>query len=68
MEASTNSAAALRVPSANPPCYVFETADQLARHVAQLVAGVIRERNALGQRAVLGLRVAGHPRQQTDGQ
>ena len=30
------------------PTYVFESSDDLARHVALLVAGVIRERNALG--------------------
>jgi glucosamine-6-phosphate deaminase len=37
------------------PCYVFESNLELARRVAQTVAAVIRERNALGQAAVLGL-------------
>ena len=52
---------ALQVPSVNPACYVFDKASVLARHVAQLVAGVIRERNALGQLAVLGLPTGSTP-------
>ena len=43
MDSLAHGASALRVPSANPPCYVFENASTLARHVAQLVAGIIRE-------------------------
>ena len=43
------------------PCYVFDTGRELARHVAQIVAGVIRERNALGQKAVLGLPTGSTP-------
>ena len=58
---ANGSTSALRVPSANPPCYVFETASSLSRHVAQLVAGIIRERNALGQKAVLGLPTGSTP-------
>lgn len=37
------------------PCYVFESNRELAKQVAQTIAAVIRERNALGQAAVLGL-------------
>ena len=44
-----------RIAGTNVPCFVFEGGGQMARHVAQLIAGVIRERNALGQNAVLGL-------------
>lgn len=43
------------------PCYVFETGEDLARRVAQIVVSVIRERNALGQKAVLGLPVGSTP-------
>src|SRR5262245_32172953 len=44
-----------RAAATQLPTFVFDTSDDLARHVAQLVAGVIRERNAQGQQAVLGL-------------
>ncbi len=50
-----------RVPGTNLPTFVFETPDNLARHVASIVAGVIRERNALGQYAVLGLPTGSTP-------
>ncbi|MCL2119846.1 MAG: 6-phosphogluconolactonase [Planctomycetaceae bacterium] len=40
------------------PCYMFETSDAASKHVAQLIANTIRERNSLGHVAVLGL-VAG---------
>jgi glucosamine-6-phosphate deaminase len=43
------------------PCYIFEATEELARHVAVIVAGVIRERNALGQKAVLGLPTGSTP-------
>jgi glucosamine-6-phosphate deaminase len=43
------------------PTYVFHSSDDLARHVALIVAGVIRERNALGQQAVLGLPTGSTP-------
>jgi glucosamine-6-phosphate deaminase len=52
---------ARRAGGTHLPTYVFETSDDLARHVAQLVAGVIRERNALGQQAVLGLPTGSSP-------
>lgn len=37
------------------PTLVFDTPSDVARHVAQVIAAVIRERNSMGQRAVLGL-------------
>lgn len=43
------------------PCYVFDTANDLARHVAQQVASVIRDRNALGRNAVIGLPTGSTP-------
>jgi glucosamine-6-phosphate deaminase len=43
------------------PTYVFESSDDLDRHVATIVAGVIRERNKLGQQAVLGLPTGSSP-------
>lgn len=43
------------VPNTTIPCYVFESNNDVAVHVAQLVASTIRERNAVGRRAVLGL-------------
>ena len=46
------------VPGTQAPCYMFETSDAASKHVAQLIANTIRERNALGHVAVLGL-VAG---------
>jgi glucosamine-6-phosphate deaminase len=43
------------------PTFVFETSDDLARHVAQAVAAVVRERNSRGQLAVLGLPTGSTP-------
>lgn len=43
------------------PCYVFESNLEIARRAAQTVAAVIRERNALGQTAVLGLPTGSTP-------
>src|SRR5262245_45466618 len=52
---------ARRAAGTQLPTYVFETPDDLARHVARLVASVIRERSALGQSAVLGLPTGSTP-------
>ena len=46
---------ARRAKGTKLPTYVFESGYHLENHVARLVAGVIRERNTLGQSAVLGL-------------
>ena len=48
-------------PGTRLPCYVFDNVRQLARYVAGIVAGVIRERNALGQKAVLALPTGSTP-------
>lgn len=43
------------------PCYVFASPKDLARHVSRMIAGLIRERNAVGQKAVLGLPTGSTP-------
>jgi glucosamine-6-phosphate deaminase len=43
------------------PCYVFDSNRDLARSVAHTVASIIRERNALGGNAVLGLPTGSTP-------
>ncbi len=43
------------------PCFAFDSHQQLARYVAQMIAGVIRERQAHGQKAVLGLPTGSTP-------
>ena len=43
------------------PSYVFESSGDMASHVAQVVAKVIRERNQQGQKAVLGLPTGSTP-------
>jgi len=50
-----------RATATHLPTFVFETSDDLACYVAQVVAGVIRERNAAGQHAVLGLPTGSSP-------
>lgn len=50
-----------KAPGTHLPTYIFDTPDDVARHVAQIVAGVIRERNARGQQAVLGLPTGSTP-------
>ncbi|MHB1037722.1 MAG: glucosamine-6-phosphate deaminase [Pirellulales bacterium] len=52
---------AQRVLRTEIPCYVFQSNRNLARHVAQTIAGVIRERNSFGQNAVLGLPTGSTP-------
>lgn len=44
-----------------PNCLIFEKPVALAAHVAGIVAGVIRDRNALGLKAVLGLPAGSTP-------
>lgn len=50
-----------QVPSTQVPCYVFDSNTDLAQHVARIVASTIRERNAFGKRAVLGLPTGSTP-------
>ncbi|HUY90122.1 MAG TPA: glucosamine-6-phosphate deaminase [Pirellulales bacterium] len=59
--AATAAPPARRVPGTEIPCYVFDSNRELARHVADSIASVIRERNAFGQNAVLGLPTGSTP-------
>ncbi len=43
------------------PCYVFDSHQHLARHVAGIIAAVIRDRASHGQKAVLGLPTGSTP-------
>ena len=58
---SAAASTARRAPGTNLPTFLFDTPDDLARHVAQLIAKVIRDRNARGQNAVLGLPTGSTP-------
>lgn len=59
--AALGAAAPRAVGGTEIPCHVFDSHQQIARHVAHVVAGIIRERQALGQRAVLGLPTGSTP-------
>lgn len=61
MATITSTIKARRVPGTRLPCYVFDSGHDLALHVARIIASVIRERNALGQNAVLGLPTGSTP-------
>ncbi len=52
---------ALPIPATHAPCFRFETNEDAALHVAQMVANKIRERHAFGQHAVLGLPTGSTP-------
>lgn len=54
-------AAATVLNDTRTAAFVFHNVVGLARHVAQLVANVIREKNALGQKAVLALPAGSTP-------
>ena len=54
-------AVARRLGGVKIPVYVFSSNKDLAAHAAQTVAGLIRERNAIGQRTVLGLPTGSTP-------
>lgn len=43
------------IPGATLPCYLFASSTAVARHVAQMIANTVRERNSFGRRATLGL-------------
>jgi glucosamine-6-phosphate deaminase len=49
------------LPGTALPSYIFDSHEHLARHVAGMIAGVIRERAAHGQKAVLGLPTGSTP-------
>lgn len=48
-------------PATKVPCYVFESPGDVGRHVAQLIANTVRERNSYGRLAVLGLATGSSP-------
>jgi glucosamine-6-phosphate deaminase len=58
---SRNYPIAQPIPGTTPKCYVFENVRAMAVHVAEITASIIRERNALGQNAVLGLPAGSTP-------
>jgi glucosamine-6-phosphate deaminase len=58
---NTTCPTAARVAGTRLPCYAFASNRELARSVAQAVAGVIRERGAAGQKAVIGLTTGSTP-------
>ena len=43
------------IPATRIPCFGFESNEDVARHVARIIANTVRERNSFGQQAVLGL-------------
>jgi len=49
------------VPGTEIPCYAFASPASLARHVAELIAGIIRQKNSVGEPAVLGLATGSTP-------
>ncbi len=52
---------ARRIPGTRIPSFVYDTPGELARHVAHVIASLIRERNAHGQDAVLALPTGSSP-------
>ncbi len=56
-----SSTSARLISGVKVPAYVFDSANDLAQQVAAVIASVIRERNALGQKAVLGLPTGSTP-------
>lgn len=49
------------VTATHMPAFVFQTGNDLARHAAQIIARLIRERSDLGQTTVLGLPTGSTP-------
>ena len=49
------------LPGTALPTFVFDSHQDLARHVGAMIAGVVRERAAQGQKAVLGLPTGSTP-------
>ncbi len=59
---TTDTAAGIRlVRGTRIPCYRFESNRELARYVATVIAQVIRDRQRVGQKAVLGLPTGSTP-------
>jgi len=61
MSVLPSAASPSRIGGTRVPSYVFETPGDLARHVAQSIAALIRERNAQGQSAVIALPAGSTP-------
>jgi glucosamine-6-phosphate deaminase len=61
LQASPTIPRAHRVGGTQIPCCVFDSNRDLARYVAQTVAGIIRRKNAAGSPAVLGLPTGSTP-------
>src|SRR5205823_6249474 len=59
--AAAQTAPPRRALGTNLPTLVIESSDDLATHVAQVVAGIVRDRCRQGQRAVLGLPTGSTP-------
>jgi glucosamine-6-phosphate deaminase len=49
------------IPATQIPCYWFDTNEDVARHVARIIADTIRQRNSFGHDAVLGLPTGSTP-------
>jgi glucosamine-6-phosphate deaminase len=49
------------VPGTNLPAFCFDTIQELSHYAAHIVAGLIRERAALGQKTVIGLPAGSTP-------
>jgi len=55
------SSVAQSIPGTETPCFAFPANEDVTRHLAQMVAHIIRERNSVGQNAVLGLPTGSTP-------
>ncbi|MCA9192529.1 MAG: glucosamine-6-phosphate deaminase [Planctomycetales bacterium] len=58
---ASSSSRARPIPGTHLPAFVFQTGRDLARHAAQIVARLVRERSDLGQSTVLGLSTGSTP-------
>jgi glucosamine-6-phosphate deaminase len=61
MSDTASAPTARRVPGTRIPTFVYDTPGDLSRQVARAIAALIRERNAQGQDAVLGLPTGSSP-------
>lgn len=59
--ASASTTRARPINGTHMPAFVFQTGKDLARHAAQIIARLIRERSDLGQSTVLGLPTGSTP-------
>jgi len=61
MESQTKSHKARPIPGTQIPAFCFETVHELAHYAAHIIAGLVRERAALGQKTVIGLPAGSTP-------